>query len=509
MPWDELVKLSLLGTERSHLSDEIKTTLSNYGIDVEKEITEVVLEGAALLAPLQKAGFEPKTWEGDIITPSLEESLTPCNEKSVAHLSLILNGSYPNALIEFIEAMAINKKCLPPELLPELFDKCVKDESLWGALQSSIGNRGKWLLSLNPAWQSLNIAPQLEDWEIGSQKERLILLKNLRKANPAAGLELLLSTWAEDGLSAKKAFLKCLEIGLSDTDEAFLETCLDFSRKEIREIAAKLLGSLPNSRLQKRIYTQLQKAINLSTKEDGRLTLKLLLPKTNDTLLIRDGINPKKKWKNGGLATGMLYQMIALLPPQHWEIHLGKTPTQILALSSENEWGNMLVEGFAAAAALHQSADWMEAIVQFWLTNYGKRKWSQLNVKPILEHLPNELFNDLLFKKLKATQFLPEEHSPLIQLLQKEQYYWHRPLTLLVMQQLREWIGKNTTYSWTGFQYRVMLKNAAYAISTKMERELSEFWLSDAPAWAGWGKDLQQFLTILSFRKEMLEALQK
>ena len=53
-------------------------------------------------------------------------------------------------------------------------------------------------------------------------------------------------------------FLKILKIGLSDMDEVFLEECLDFSRKEIREQAAKLLSLLPNSQLQKRIWDALK-----------------------------------------------------------------------------------------------------------------------------------------------------------------------------------------------------------------------------------------------------------
>ena len=299
-----------------------------------------------------------------------------------------------------------------------------------------------------------------------------------------------------------------MSIGLSDSDEPFLEECLDFSRKGIRENAAKLLSALPNSQLQKRIFEQLKVAVTIGT-ENGVEKPLIVLPAPKDKVLIRDGINPKKKWKKGGETTGMLYQMIAIVPPPRWEKYLQKTPATILRFFTKSEWSMMFIEGVAAAAALHDSEDWKEAILRFWLDNFANRHWTQLDISPILDTLPNAVFNEVIFQKLKAIKFLPDEHSPLIQLLQRENYVWEDRLTNMVMTQLKEWIKNNASYSWSGFQYRKMLKQAAYTIDPKMDKKLSKFWLGEAYAWAGWEKDLQQFLTVLSFRREMLEELEK
>ena len=508
MYWNELVKLALLGTDRSTLSPAMKAELQGYGIDTEKEITEVILESAALYAPLQKAGFQPKQWDGIALSPSPEEELASCSIKSANHLSLILEGRYGFALTEFVERMADYNKCLPFELLPELLDKCVKDEALWHHLKPIIGQRGDWLIPLNPAWQKLAIRVSQEKWETGTKAERIAILKTLRRQDPAKGLALLLTTWAEDGLAEKAAFLKCLAIELSDLDEVFLEECLDFPRKEIRVNAAKLLSQLPNSELQKRIFRYLKIAVNVG-QIDGVEKLTIILPSPKDKVLIKDGINPKKKWKLGGVPTGMLFQMVAIVPPNKWEKHFQKQPAEILYLFSNNEWALMLIEGVAAAAALHESVDWAEAILRFWLANYTKHKWTQLDIKPILNKLPNEVFNEVLYEKLKAVKTLPDEHSPLIQLLQKENYVWDDRLTNRVMTQLKEWLGENVSYSWSGYQYRMMLKRAAYSVKPTMEKTLSHFWLADSNGWAGWEKDVQQFLNILSFRKEMLLELEK
>lgn len=508
MLWNELVKLALLGTDRSTLSPAMKVELQSYGIDTEKEITEVVLESAALQAPLQKAGFQPKKWEGKNLPESSEETLANCSIKSANHLNLILSGRYPYALTEFVQTMADYNKCLPAELLPDLLDKCLKDENLWQKLAPTIGNRGYWLIGLNPAWQKLAIEVSQEKWELGTKAERVAILKKLRKENSTEGLKYLLSTWAEDGLAEKAAFLKCLAIGLSDVDEVFLEECLDFPRKEIRETAAMLLSELPNSQLQQRIFAYLKTTIKIG-KENGVEKPVIVLPIPKDKALIRDGISPKRKWKKGGATTGMLYQMVAIFPPQKWEQLFQKTPEQILRFFTKSEWSMMLIEGVATAAAIHNADEWKAAILHFWLAHYTQRNWTQLDVQPILGELPNAVYNETLFEKLKAIRTLPEEQSPLMQLLQKEGYVWDEKLTKIVMTQLQEWITNNASYSWSGLTYRKMLNQAAYSIHPQMEKSLSKFWMGDHRNWAGWEKDIQQFLMILSFRKEMLEELGK
>ena len=504
--WNDLVKLALLGTDRSSLSPAMKVELQGYGIDTDKEITEVVLESAALYAPLQKAGYEPKKWEQPLLSKSPEEILASCSNKSAAHLSLILMGRYPYALTEFMQAMTNYQKCLPFELLPALLDKCVKDEILWQKIQTIIGHRGNWLIDLNLAWQKLKVDISQEKWETGTKAERVAILKKLRYEDPEEGLKLLLSTWTEDGLSEKAAFLKCLTIGLSDLDEVFLEECLDFSRKEVRGNAAILLSELPNSQLQKRIFKHLKEAIQIG-KEAGIEKPIILLPSPKDKTLIRDGINPKRKWKRGGETTGMLYQMVSIVPPPQWEKQFKKKPAAILHFFTLSEWAMMLVEGLANAAALHGSVDWMEAILRFWLANYNNRRWSELNIQPVLKELPNEIFNEVIFERLKVIKFLPEEHSPLIQLLQKDNCIWDDRLTNVVMMRLQDWVADNVSYSWTGIPYRNMLKRAAYTVNPRMDKKLSQLWLGDSRNWAGWEKDIQQFLTVLSFRREMLEEL--
>ena len=112
MLWNELVKLALLGTQRSSLTSAMVTELQSYGIDTHKEITEVILESAALVSALQKAGFQPEVWKKPLLAISPKETLINCSKKSANHLTLILMGRYLPALGEFLKTMKDYNKCL-------------------------------------------------------------------------------------------------------------------------------------------------------------------------------------------------------------------------------------------------------------------------------------------------------------------------------------------------------------------------------------------------------------
>ena len=104
--------------------------------------------------------------EGTLLAPSKETNQQTCSNKSRQQLATILE-KYPKLISEFIEGMQANNKCIPPELLPPLFEKSLKDEVLWSQIENNIGARGKWLLPLNPAWNKLRSDYSIEEWELG------------------------------------------------------------------------------------------------------------------------------------------------------------------------------------------------------------------------------------------------------------------------------------------------------------------------------------------------------
>ncbi len=506
MIWKQLVKTALLGTERSTLTAEMQEALTAKGINTGQEITKTILEAVAYYAPLQKAGWQPKEWNGELLTPSKEISQQACSNKSRQHLATILE-KHPKLIPEFIEGMQANKKCIPPELLPPLFEKSLKEETLWSQLENSIGERGKWLLPLNPAWNKLRSDYNITDWNIGSKELRLSLLKKSRRTNPVEGLALLQSTWKTDSVKEKAPLLKVLSIGLSINDESFLEECLNYKRKEIRTIARDLLIQLPESQLHQRLQTELVKLVTFVKKEE---TIILSLPEANNKALIRDGIDPKKKGVSSKAEVNMLAQMMEIVAPSFWEKHFNASPAQIIKLFANSDRSLFLVNAIIKAVALHQSKEWIQAIVHFWYNTYLQENWQALIMKPIFEAFPNDLFNELVYKKLQATKVMPDEHAPLMLLLQIDHQNWSKPISLILMQRLQEWIRRNPSFSYSGMEYRNLLKNqAAYAIDPSLHPKMSELWLVDQKGWAGWESDIQRFLNTLSFRRAVLIELAK
>ncbi len=501
MIWDQLVKIALLGTERSTLDSKLETALQEAGIDTQQEHTKVLLEALAYYSTIEKAGWQAPKWKGTALPKSKEKEEKACSFKSAQHLQTLFK-KYPKVLPEFVYHLKATQKSLPHEALPALFNRCLKEENLWQQLQSVIGDRGKWLLPLNPDWTPLFLEVEESKWKTGTKAERLVLLKQTRQQDAKKGLTLLQSTWEKDSVQEKAQLLGALKIGLSVSDEMFLEQCLTASRKEIRQTAAQLLSQIPTSQFLQRIQSYVEELIAFDKKKD---TVLLSLPDLSNPALIKDGLSIKKKNATTKDKLKVLGKMLQVTPPTFWEKHLSESPAAIIKLFAQSEPSLNLVNALVEATALHPTPDWIKIWLEIWLVHYFEIGWDQLNMQPLLKILPNDFYNTFLLKKLKAVKSLPAEDSPLILLLALEGQVWDEQLTFVFLEQLSEWIRQNASLSWLGQSYRKLLKErAAYAINPTLHPKISAFWRIEQNNWAGWASDIQRFLNILSFRREMI-----
>ena len=504
MIWDQLVKIALLGTERSTLDSKLEKTLTEAGIDTQQENTKILLEALAYYSTVEKAGWQPPKWKGKSVSKSNSQQEQTCSIKSAQHLQTIFK-KYPKLLPEFVTHLKANNKSLPYDALPSLFNRCLKEEALWMELQPVIGERGKWLLPLNKEWNSLLLDVEVSKWKTGTKAERLALLKQIRQQDATKGLSLLQSTWEKDSVQEKARLLEVLKRGLSSSDEAFLEQNLNASRKEIRQTAAQLLSQIPNSQYLERIQSYLEELIAFDKKKD---TVLLSLPELTNPALIRDGLSVKKKNATTKDKLKVLVKMIQVTPPTFWEKHLSESPATIIKLFAQSEPSLTLVNALVEATALHRTPEWINILLEVWLVHYFEIGWDQLNMQPLLKVVPNDFYDTFLIKKLKASKSLPEEDHPLIQLLVLDGQMWSQKLTFVFLEQLSEWIRQNASLSWLGQSYRKLLKErAAYAIDPTLHPKISAFWRIEQNNWAGWASDIQRFLNILSFRREMILEL--
>ncbi|MEM8907634.1 MAG: DUF5691 domain-containing protein [Bacteroidota bacterium] len=389
--------------------------------------------------------------------------------------------------------------------MPELLEQAQQSPTTWKQLRPCIGKRGEWLIRQNPNWEHLIEEVDPELWRFGRKADRLRLLQHLRQSNPTQGRELLESTWKKEGLRLKKQFLEQLEIGLTATDEAFLEQCLDEGKKELRYIAAKLLVKVENSAYQQRLLKRLKTVLTFQA-EANTSELLIELPDQLEEEMIRDGIDPSIRWYPGGLKASRLGQMVALLPPAQWQDLSSKTAKATFDLFLANEYAAVLLQGLVESLTLHQNEEWMTLILEHWMAHFDEKIWQKISLQPLLEVLPNALFNRLTLAGLQSIVGLPEEQTPVDQLLKLSGQQWSDALTQQFIQQLHQWMNSAEASSWGGWNIRQILKQAAYQVNPQLKEILSENWPVETTVWSGWEKEVGQFLQTLYFRQQMAAA---
>lgn len=509
MVWEELVKLALIGTDRGQLSKGSKNRLQEMGIDVKNTPMTVVLEGAALFTQIRKVGLPITKRKRILPKPAAKEEQAICSPKSIQHFSLILNGNYEKALPEFLKQLRKVNKRLPEEVLPTILEKCLSERSLWSTIQYAIGNRGKWLVAQNPRWQYFGILPNQISWETGSHDERLNLLKYLRTHDTAKAIKLLQQTWQEEALNHKIDFLKTFSGQLNKGDEAFLERLLDAHRREIRQEAARLLAKMGNSALVQRMFQRLRQLIQLKSRAGKKDKLLIQLPDKCDDAMVRDGIDPRSQWFKGGMKASRLGQMITIIPPKLWEIHFNKNTTEVLDLFIHSEWGELMVQAAIEATALHENEVWTDTILTFWIENKNKQRWKQLNIRPLIEIVSKPIFNKIAARGLEQAEGLIDESDPIMLLLKNTEHVWENRLILLFSNNLKSWLKKESSGYYAGWHYRNILKKAAYLCNPALYNTLANGWPMESRVWPSWEKEVEAFLNILTFRREMIKALNK
>jgi hypothetical protein len=184
------------------------------------------------------------------------------------------------------------------------------------------------------------------------------MFADLRAEAPALALELLARSWGSEPGTTRAAFVTAIATGLSDDDEAFLETVLDDNRKDVRAAGAALLARLPGSRRSERMRRQAVALVAIT----GRIrpVLNVAAPPAVDEAIIRDGIDPIRTNRDG--PQSLIRQHVAGTPLSAWTAALGRGPSDLVRLAlSAGALG--LLQGWADAAEAQGDAVWARALL--------------------------------------------------------------------------------------------------------------------------------------------------
>ena len=406
MPFKELARIALLGTENAVFTDSLLQEIEAKGMDVEKDPPLLLAEAAAVFSQIKKAGFKLEDFKGKLPEASLGTEENACSFKSVRHLQLILDGKFSAIFPEFLNHLLENGKHLPTSLLPSLMARSGINE-WWHMIEVSLSDTGKWLLAQHPKWCILVERPDEKFWETGDKFQRTALFRYWRMNDPLAATEHLGSAWDSENYRGKKLFIKELAVGLSSNDEPILEKALQDRRKEVRREAVVLLAKLPLSEYSERMF---QRALDMLFYEKGKWHFNI--PDEPDKKAVADGILAiDPSWK-GGTKAGYLGQIFSKIPPSRWELHFEADPQAVLKLFTRTDWSNVLLRALANAAVFHGDDNWAGAMVTYWFENENSPLWNDEVGQQLLELTPPDIVNRLCMGFLQKIKGLPEEESP-------------------------------------------------------------------------------------------------
>lgn len=504
--WDDILATAVVGTEQREFKlatgeDELGRLLAQLNqTDREGSLLSV----ASIVALYRGAGVAPPVDTQSSSNASEQDEASSAGAKSGQHLAFMLEGEFREVLPEWLAAMNNAHKRVPEEHLPALLEHGRQETSLRRPIIAVLGRRGEWLAAQNPDWHYATRKDEKDVWETASREERLLLLGSLRSTDPAKARELLVTTWAQESAKDRVVFLERFAIGVSPSDEPFLNEALQDRSGEVRRVARTLLAGLPSefSRRLKSLATPL-----LSFKKGliGKARIEVALPDDPIAWLKANGIEidnpPRNATQSVGPKAWFLKELISLIPITHWSETWQKTPFEIIRAGDESEWRESFALGFVAAAQRDRDPDWIEALVKFTAIDP-----KQVPLIELVAYLPPVRLEALSLRALPAVSGGLSDGHPAFHLLLAHRSAWSDQLSRAVIASIRERItrGKDNVVDW---QTKSVLKQFARYVSPALYDELAAGWPTESETWPNWAKNADAFLSLLAFRRDMHRAI--
>ncbi|WP_438873682.1 DUF5691 domain-containing protein, partial [Streptomyces alkaliterrae] len=373
--WEELVTAALLGAERRRPPGGSPRALLDRAAVATVRARAGLRPAAARTRP-EPAAPDPRGPLPAAAVARLEHLLSRSGRHGQATGPTSLRLDLGELLPEWLTLARERGYRAPPALIPALLDAARARTDLRTEVLAFIGPRGRWLAERRSEWRfALRTAahgpgdtPQSaadvrRTWEEGLFAERVALLTAVRGQDPAAGRELLASTWSTERAEDRLMFLDSLRAGLSVADEPFLEAALGDRSRNVRSTAAELLSALPDSRLARRMSLRARGCVSLdrASGQAGRLVVEP--PYECDNGMRRDGVSPEPP-AGRGARSWWLVQVVESAPLADWAARLGsRSPAELVALPVADDWRADLHASWAWAAVRQRNAEWAAALL--------------------------------------------------------------------------------------------------------------------------------------------------
>lgn len=429
--WDELVSAATVGVGGKALDvGDLDPAIAAAATLVDrKDPVAAVLSIAALDTIAVRAGMLTGP-SAQVLPPAPDDHGRVINDRLAGLLGQALDSGDEMATWA-IEEMAARDLRVPSELIPMLLQRTKRHVRIRPAVAVLVGTRGRWLVEVSDIAAVLppkDLGRQPEDvdaeeiWLYGSTPARVQVLSRWRAGDAALALQRLESVWASESGDTRSALLGALETGLSAADEDFLDRALDDRKGAVRAAAARLLGDIPNSRLQQRMMERARHLL-VASGRGRRLRLSLVLPERADESARRDGIDPKPP-RGVGAGTWLARQILQNTPLTLWDSMFGKEPAVLVEAVSDDD-ADTILGAWGEAAVAQGNSTWADALYRapdadpalIGVLDDSKRSvaalWWLRNRRPpgnVLAHVPAPWTDDVAATALNAA--LRESISP-------------------------------------------------------------------------------------------------
>ena len=260
--WQQLVQQGILGTARHSSVPALPVELaalweSSSGQSADGEgrphdAEQRFLQAAAILTQYEAAGQLPTALEArpglHEIAAARPETQPPVGARPAQLLQQMVSDFDSKLMVEWLEYAAKQGAYLPHENLSFLLDRAAKERVLAATLVPCLGERGRWLVALNPRWQ-IDVGEALDEthWHEGSAQTRITYLQHLREQAPALARATLAAAWTQETATGRAALLATMCTKLSTDDLPFLEEARNDHSLNVRIQAGRLLVTMPQA----------------------------------------------------------------------------------------------------------------------------------------------------------------------------------------------------------------------------------------------------------------------
>jgi hypothetical protein len=369
--WDSMIHTAMMGTDKMQSGNASlpadlaeAAALINNNVTIDKE--EKFLQLISVAYNYRQSGLLAMQKEV-VMTPALQEEKKYCNEAASHALKDILSEENMALLKLWLEYCERRQQIAGPESVPLLLSAGMQQKKLQLLVASCCGRRGEWLSRFNEVWNFSGAQSPEELWQTGSTEQRIEILRETRKTDPAKAREWLQQTWAQEDAATRYAFLEVLVDNIRAADISFLENLSHEKSKKVKELATDLLKKIPESPVVQQYQELLGRSV-IYKKEKSLLgmmsknVLHFQLTNIPDAIF-KSGIDKLSSQKGISDEIHILYQLINYTPPSFWEKQLMISPAEIITLFKKTDQGKQLYPALALAAGWFRDKNWIPAII--------------------------------------------------------------------------------------------------------------------------------------------------